>query len=34
MVTMDWESAPEHKMRLQDRQKVCQDCFKEYGRGW
>lgn len=28
------ESAPEHKMRLQDGKKVCLDCFKEYGRGW
>ncbi|RNC62846.1 MAG: hypothetical protein AWM53_01869 [Candidatus Dichloromethanomonas elyunquensis] len=28
------ESAPEHKIRLQDGKKVCLDCFKEYGRGW
>jgi formylmethanofuran dehydrogenase subunit E len=28
------ESAPEHKMRLQEGQKVCLDCFKAYGRGW
>ena len=28
------ESAPEHKMRLQDGKKVCLDCFKEYSRGW
>lgn len=28
------ESAPEHKMRLQDGQKVCLDCFKDYDRGW
>ncbi len=28
------ESAPEHKVRLQDGKKVCLDCFKEYGRGW
>ena len=28
------EGAPEHKMRLQDGQKVCADCFKDYGRGW
>ena len=28
------ESAPEHKMRLQDGKKVCLNCFKEYSRGW
>ena len=28
------ESAPEHKMRLQDGNKVCLDCFKDYHRGW
>ena len=28
------ESAPEHKMRLQDGQKVCLDCFQAYTRGW
>lgn len=28
------ESAPEHKMRLQNGQKVCLDCFKDYQRGW
>lgn len=28
------ESAPEHKMRLQDGKKVCLDCFKDYHRGW
>lgn len=28
------ESAPEHKMRLQDGKKVCLDCFKDYVRGW
>lgn len=28
------ESAPEHKVRLQDGKKVCLDCFKDYGRGW
>ncbi|MGI6469081.1 MAG: formylmethanofuran dehydrogenase [Syntrophomonadaceae bacterium] len=28
------ESAPEHKIRLQDGYKVCLDCFKEYSRGW
>ncbi|RNC62864.1 MAG: hypothetical protein AWM53_01887 [Candidatus Dichloromethanomonas elyunquensis] len=28
------ESAPEHKIRLQDGRKVCLDCFKDYGRGW
>ncbi len=28
------ESAPEHKMRLQEGSKVCLDCFKDYCRGW
>lgn len=28
------ESAPEHKIRLQNGKKVCLDCFKEYDRGW
>ena len=28
------ESAPEHKMRLQEGKKVCLDCFKAYSRGW
>jgi len=28
------EAAPEHKMRLQEDEKVCLDCFKEYTRGW
>lgn len=28
------ESAPEHKMRLQDGKQVCLDCFKTYERGW
>jgi formylmethanofuran dehydrogenase subunit E len=28
------ESAPEHKMRLQDGKKVCMDCFQDYNRGW
>jgi formylmethanofuran dehydrogenase subunit E len=28
------ESAPEHKMRLQDGKTVCLDCFKSYDRGW
>lgn len=28
------ESAPEHKIRLQDGKKVCFDCFKKYSRGW
>ncbi|UWG98493.1 FmdE family protein [Dehalobacter sp. DCM] len=28
------ESAPEHKIRLQDGKKVCLDCFKDYSRGW
>lgn len=28
------ESAPEHKMRLQDGKQVCLDCFKDYQRGW
>jgi formylmethanofuran dehydrogenase subunit E len=27
------ESAPEHKMRLQDGKTVCLDCFKDYSRG-
>lgn len=28
------ESASENKMRLQEGQRVCQDCFSEYNRGW
>lgn len=28
------EGAPEHKMRLQEGQRVCLDCFKTYERGW
>jgi formylmethanofuran dehydrogenase subunit E len=28
------ESAPEHKMRLQEGKKVCLDCFSDYDRGW
>lgn len=28
------ESAPEHKIRLQQGKKVCLDCFNEYERGW
>jgi formylmethanofuran dehydrogenase subunit E len=28
------ESAPKHKIRLQDGKKVCLDCFREYRRGW
>lgn len=28
------EGAPEHKMRLQDGQTVCLDCFRSYSRGW
>ncbi|MDR3334715.1 MAG: FmdE family protein [Treponema sp.] len=28
------ETAPEHKIRLQEGKKVCLDCFKEYSRGW
>ena len=28
------EGSPEHKIRLQDGKKVCQDCFEEYSRGW
>ena len=28
------EGAPEHKMRLQDGETVCSDCFKNYNRGW
>lgn len=28
------ESAPEHKIRLQQGQKLCLDCFREYTRGW
>ncbi|MBN1298277.1 MAG: TraR/DksA C4-type zinc finger protein [Actinobacteria bacterium] len=28
------ESAPEHKMHLQDGKKVCSDCFRDYSRGW
>lgn len=28
------ESAPEHKMRLQEGKKVCLDCFTHYSRGF
>lgn len=28
------ESAPEHKIRINDGKKVCLDCFQEYTRGW
>jgi len=28
------ESAPEHKIRLQQGNLVCLDCFREYHRGW
>lgn len=28
------EGAPEHKIRLQEGQTVCLDCFKVYDRGW
>jgi formylmethanofuran dehydrogenase subunit E len=28
------ESAPEHKMRLQEGKRVCLDCFSDYARGW
>lgn len=28
------ESAPEHKMRLQEGKTVCLDCFKDYSRGY
>jgi formylmethanofuran dehydrogenase subunit E len=28
------ETAPEHKIRLQENKKVCLDCFREYNRGW
>jgi formylmethanofuran dehydrogenase subunit E len=28
------ESAPEHKIRLQEGKNVCLDCFREYTRGW
>jgi formylmethanofuran dehydrogenase subunit E len=28
------ESAPEHKMRIQEGKKVCLDCFSDYTRGW
>ena len=28
------ESAPEHRMRLQDGKPVCMDCAKTYSRGW
>lgn len=28
------ESAPEHKMRLQNGKLVCLDCFQDYTRGW
>lgn len=28
------ESAPEHKMRLQNGKKICLDCYQGYSRGW
>ncbi len=28
------ESAPEHKIRIDDGRKLCLDCFSEYSRGW
>lgn len=28
------ESAPEHKIRLQEGKKVCLGCFRDYNRGW
>jgi formylmethanofuran dehydrogenase subunit E len=28
------EGAPEHKMRLQNGQQACLDCFEDYSRGW
>lgn len=28
------EGAPEHKMHIQAGKTVCEDCFKEYKRGW
>jgi formylmethanofuran dehydrogenase subunit E len=28
------ESAPEHKIRLQNNLKICLDCFENYSRGW
>ncbi|RDY23157.1 formylmethanofuran dehydrogenase [Romboutsia maritimum] len=28
------ESAPEHKIRLQNGKQVCLDCFNSYDRGW
>ncbi len=28
------EGVAEHKMRLQNGQKVCLDCFEDYSRGW
>ncbi len=28
------ESAPEHKIRLQQGKKVCLSCYEEYTRGW
>ncbi len=28
------ESAPEHKMRLEDGKKLCLDCCHDYSRGW
>lgn len=28
------ETAPEHKIRLNDGKKVCLDCFDDYSRGW
>ena len=28
------ESAPEHKIRINDGKRVCLDCFKDYSRGW
>jgi formylmethanofuran dehydrogenase subunit E len=28
------EGAPEHKIRLNEGEKVCLDCFADYSRGW
>jgi len=28
------ESAPEHKIRMQEGKQVCLDCFRDYSRGW
>jgi len=28
------EGSPEHKIRLHEGKKVCQDCFVDYDRGW